>query len=94
MQMAANVNKNLKMRIPASDLNTVKKTKQTRIFKPARGNKTEMLICLMSDLKVSTGSRAPGRVEDQDGTHGEEDNSRGTVSAALLYLYNSTFSCK
>lgn len=53
-----------------------------------------MLICLMSDLKESTGSRAPGRDEDQDGTHGEEDNSRRTVSAALLYLYNSTFSCK
>lgn len=48
----------------------------------------------MSDLKEGTGSRAPARDEDQDGTHGEEDNSRGTVSAALLYLYNSTFSCK
>lgn len=85
------------MKIPAWDLNTVKKTKQiqnTHIFKTAWGNKTEMLICVMSDLKESTGSRAPGRDEDQDGTHGEDDNSRGTVSAALLYLYNATFSCK
>lgn len=48
----------------------------------------------MSGLKESTGSRAPGRDGDQDGTHGEEDNSRGTVGAARLYLYISTSSCK
>lgn len=34
-----------------------------------------MLVCLMSDLKENTGSTAPGRDEDQDGTRGEEDKS-------------------
>lgn len=52
--------------------------------------------CLMSGFKESTGSRAPGRDGDQDGTHGEEDKravegSGLSAPAARRYLFHSTF---
>lgn len=46
-------------------------------------------MCLMSDIKESAGSRAPGRDEDQDGTQGEEDNRPVKVCelSQLSFIY-------
>lgn len=70
------------------DLDAVAKKKK---IKDAGGNKGEILMCLMSGFKESTGSKAPGRDEDQDGTHGEEDKRavevRGLTHQQPSFIY-------